>query len=218
MVSQFAYYRPRNIPGNYVVEVVLDLKGSETATVNVGRNRSYHCGSCGKQTPAKVQVSPDQRELQASLPTRLRYAFAGVSVAHVDRVETYVIGNIIVGDFIEIYIEDHNVIPRQATRHKATELDFTHQVLSYEHNGTIWKVVPLNLIYIIDRDVDDYPFAVIGEKPQLVLLSRPKPQTNSTVKDVPAHLGLLSERVEPSPTSEALVAPLWLQQLQAKDK
>src|SRR5260370_28678119 len=53
ITSTFAFYRPRSVPGNYAVDIALDLLPSETAIVTVDRIRQtgYSCGSCGYQHP-----------------------------------------------------------------------------------------------------------------------------------------------------------------------
>jgi hypothetical protein len=48
MACHFRYYRPRGVPGNYIVEIVLNLADTETGEVWVARNRDHNCGHCGK--------------------------------------------------------------------------------------------------------------------------------------------------------------------------
>ncbi len=62
MPSTVTYYRPGGVPGIYAVQVTLGLQPSQWAKVDIGRyrDRGYHCGSCGHQTP----ITPLQTETQ----------------------------------------------------------------------------------------------------------------------------------------------------------
>src|SRR5713226_4140596 len=148
MSSKFRYLRPRLIPGNYIVQIDLDLAATEEAEVFVSRVRPFHCGSCGRQEPVSVKVKPHS-------PRPAEFLNLGMQEA---RIETYSIGQIIVGDTIEVIIRDVNVVPVQHTRHTASVEAYDHEVLPYTHNGSVWRIVPLNLLALIDHDYASMPF------------------------------------------------------------
>src|SRR5438270_2177384 len=128
MASRFSYYRPRGVPGNYIIEVVLDLADTENGEVWVARNRGRNCGHCGKQEPTTVKVSADN------------------GTRHLAQ---YIIGDFIAGDSITVKIQDENVVPIQETQHIATMRGFTHDLLPFYHDRQVWDKVYLNPIYLI---------------------------------------------------------------------
>src|SRR5260370_10675087 len=142
MSSTFAFYRPRGVPHNYIVEITLDLLPTETADVSVGRTRptGYNCGSCGHQHPTHTH----------STTTVEKTRKAG-------RVETYEIGSrpqepIIIGDSITIAVRDDNVVPVQHLVYTATANGFTCVAQPFSINGHTWQPheIALQQIRLID--------------------------------------------------------------------
>ena len=159
MSSRFVYYRPRGVPGNYIVQVVLDLADTETGEVWVARNREYHCGHCGRQAPVTIQAHPA----------------SGTS-----SLVEYIIGNIIADDQITIIIRDENVVPQQETSHTATMRGFYHKALPYTHwGGKVWseKQIRLNAIDLYDLDYANKPFD---------RLCQPRDSRTPSLPDMPA--------------------------------
>ncbi len=166
MASQFVYYRPREVRGNFLVGIVLDLGENETGVVDVARNRDQHCGSCGRQRIQSTRQSVTKRN---------------------GRQEIYEIDNLLVGDTITITLQDRQVQPVQRSLHTATMEGFTHEMLPFEHQGYVWEVVPLNEIYLFDLDRAKVPFAVLFDRPTPISLSQspalPERHSRNTRRD-----------------------------------
>lgn len=156
MPSIFSYYRPRGIRGNYIVAILLDLAGTETATVNVARQRGTNCGHCGVQTPRIEQHAVNPARTMIETGER--------------RWELYRIDQMIVGDSITVQVQDRDVIPYQETqyiafpdtnstavKHVSVSDGFIAQERSYSINGYVWAAekTVLNPIQLIDWDKQD---------------------------------------------------------------
>ena len=138
MTSRFSYYRPRGVPGCYIIEVVLDLADTETGEVWVARNREHNCGQCGKQQPTSVQ----------------EHAVNGTR-----QLAQYIIGNFIAGDTITVKIHDEACEPIfQETSHVATMQGFVHELIPFYLNDQVWNKVCLNPIDLIDKDCGEEAF------------------------------------------------------------
>jgi hypothetical protein len=200
MSSYFAFSRPRNIKGNYIVQVSLSLLPTEEGQVWVARNRGHHCGKCGKQVPGKTKA---------------------LLVQGVKRQEEYyLIDDIIAGDQITIEIKDKQVVPTQETRHTATMQGFTHDILPFVHprignrgywttptSDDVWDDVYLNKILVYDLDYSN-------SKPQFSLCDPNKrPLVLPNVPRV-----VVSPENTPTGQMQALPSstPAWLENLQAQ--
>ncbi len=170
MPSSFSFFRPRHIPGNYMVTVILELQPSETGRVEVNRYRNHHCGKCGVQTPAVTNPA-----------------------LHKGKYEIYQIDDIAVGDYIWIYVKDQQVLPEQVTRHRATIHGFEHDQMPFKGDYHTWEVVPLSPIALIDADSSPEPFAFLYDSPKPTLLSTlAKTPQVTTVREEPWTLHNLS--------------------------
>jgi hypothetical protein len=149
MPSTFAYYRPRGVKGNFIVAIVLDLLETETATVNVARQRGTNCGHCGVQTPRieRNEVNPARR----------------MDEGQERRWELYRIDQLIVGDSLTIRIQDKDVIPYQETCYQAAfqscseynkycQDGFTTREQPFRMNNVGFGIIALNPINVIDWD------------------------------------------------------------------
>ncbi len=146
MPSTFAFYRPRGVPRNYLVEIALDPQPSEKDppfefTVSVAHNRTYNCGYCGTQSPSHTHTTTT---MERSMKT--------------GGVEVYAVGSgkhpepMIIGDTITIEVRDPRIVPVQRLVYTASENGFTYTPQPFTINGHTWKPkeIELQKIALVD--------------------------------------------------------------------
>jgi hypothetical protein len=159
MPSVFGYSRPRGIRGNYIVAIVLDLADTETATVNVARQRDTNCGYCGVQTPRIERKNVNPARTMTETGER--------------RWELYRIDQIVVGDKITLQVQDRDCVPHQETIfiayadiHNTSHITvstvdgFLAHEQEYRMNNINFGVIKLNPIQLIDwekQETGTYP-------------------------------------------------------------
>src|SRR6266566_3346258 len=149
MPSIFGYHRPRGIRGNYIVAILLDLADTETATVNVARQRGTNCGHCGVQTPRIERHNVNLARTMTETGER--------------RWELYRIDQMVVSDRITLQVRDRDVVPHQETIYIAyadvhypshttvsTADGFLASEQAYRMNNINFGVITLNPIQLID--------------------------------------------------------------------
>ncbi len=138
MPSTFAFYRPRGVPRNYIVEITLEKQPDEDITVFVNHNRPENCGHCGHQHPTQT-VSGTGTKSQV----------------------TYVIGDkshpvpMLPGDTITIEVSVQMVVPKQRLVYTATSDGFTCTSQPFKlTNKQVWQPeeIAFQKIAMIDRD------------------------------------------------------------------
>ena len=139
MPSTFAFYRPRGVPRNYLVEITLDPQPTEKDppfefTVSVAHVRTYNCGYCGTQSPSHTHTTTTMERSKKT-----------------GGVEVYEIGSgkhpepMIIGDTITIEVRDPRIVPVQRLVYTASENGFTCTSQPFTINGHTWKPKEIDL-------------------------------------------------------------------------
>ncbi len=209
--SRFGFQRVRGIGGCYFVQIDHVLKPTEIGEVWGARQRDRHCGSCGRQRPIEIKkLDPDGTITVVEEVSEEDYQQPIISgqgssrverAPNFDRIETYRIGDLLVGDRITIIVSDINLPIVQTTVHTCLMDGFRHETIPFTHrfeldgemHEVMWKAPRLNPIEIYDLNIGSEPIAIVGKTPKPLLLAPPKKGEQITDKLDAFFRGLLIE-------------------------
>jgi hypothetical protein len=124
-MSTFAFYRPKGIPGAYVVGIELILLPTESAHILLRPSYRNH--------------------VQQQLPVQERGSDDG------NHIQWYCVEQLVIGDSIHIQINDRRLLPYQLTTYSANSIGFRQEDIPYSMVNNLLTTIHYGVVNLRSR-------------------------------------------------------------------